>query len=194
MEGQRERARAGSAFKGGERRIDWSMTPDGWSSALATRWATSSRATTRRRVRATPMLAIFDHERRIGRRSCPPARPGYVVARPNAVLRRSGRPGVGPRPICRRGRRRRRVERMIRQPGGRPRLHAVRVEQGRAPAWTDRHGGGRPTRCAMRRGATTRPRTCCTRRCARCSAATSSRRDRSSRPIACGSTSSTSPR
>ena len=65
---------------------------------------------------------------------------------------------------------------------------------GRAPARTDRDGGGRRRACAMRRGAITRPRTCCTRRCGRCSARTSSRRARSSRPIACASTSCTSPR
>ena len=42
----------------------------------------------------------------------------------------------------------------------------------------------------MRRAATTRPRTCCTRRFARCSARTSSRPARSWRPTGCGSTSS----
>ncbi len=49
-------------------------------------------------------------------------------------------------------------------------------------------------RCAMRRGATTPRRTCCTPRCARCWADTSSRPARSSRRIACASTSCTSRR
>jgi hypothetical protein len=80
------------------------------------------------------------------------------------------------------------------------------VKQGPAAAlhasgWTPaRCAAGRssppksPMPCATPRGATTPPRTCCTRRCARCSARTSSRPARSSRPTGCASTSSTSPR
>jgi alanyl-tRNA synthetase len=49
-------------------------------------------------------------------------------------------------------------------------------------------------RPATRSGATTPRRTCCTRRCDRCSGLTSSRRARSSRPIGCASTSPTSRR
>ena len=86
------------------------------------------------------------------------------------------------------------VEGVSRIGPGLPRAHQVRVESGVLRVGRYRHGGSRRRICATRRAATTRPLTCCTRRCGRCSADTSSRRARSSRPIASASTSSTSSR
>ena len=112
----------------------------------------------------------------------------------DAVLRRGRRPGVGPgldrnrerRTLARRGRR---------APRARPaaRASARRRSSGAIAARDIVSVEVDASIAVMRRGAITRRRTCCTPRCARCSARTSSRRARSSRPIACASTSCTSP-
>ena len=73
-----------------------------------------------------------------------------------------------------------------RAPGPRRRRARFTSATSSPPKWT-------PT-SATRRAAITPRRTCCTRRCARCSARTSSRRARWSRRIGCGSTSCTSRR
>ena len=117
-------------------------------------------------------------------------------ARPHAVLRRSraARSPISGRIDGADGAAARRRAAWCGSAPGRPRLHLVRVEQ-RTPSGADRSSPRRSTtRCATRRGATTRRRTCCTRRCGRCSARTSSRPARWSRPIACASTSCTSRR
>ena len=70
-------------------------------------------------------------------------------------------------------------------------VHEVTVERGRVDG---RHGArsrGRPCAPHAPSGRTIRRRICCTRRCARCSARMWPRRDRSSIPTACASTSRT---
>ena len=68
----------------------------------------------------------------------------------------------------------------------------VLLFEGEGFAAGDRVRGGRAVeRCASRRWRTTRRRTCCTRRCGRCSASTSSRPARPCGPTSCASTSRT---
>ena len=117
---------------------------------------------------------------------------GFVVLGRDAVLRRGRRPGVGHRrPRRRRGRgdagRRRRAPR--RRAAARPPRRAS--PPSRCACGDRGHARGRRTTAARPSAATTPPRTCCTRRCARCSAGTSSRPARSSRPTGCASTSCT---
>ena len=100
-----------------------------------------------------------------------------------------GRPGQ--RDDGRGGRRRRRWCAFA--PVG-PRAHHVDVTAGAFHAARRRDAPMSTRSCATPRGAITPPRTCCTRRCARSSDRTSSRRVRSWRPIGCGSTSCTSRR
>ena len=121
--------------------------------------------------------------------NCKRRRGGAGGARRHAVLRRERRPG--------RRQRRARDDRL--------RASSQRHAEARQGAPARRQGCSR-ARCkvgdaveaivdgatrARRRDSITPPRTCCTRRCARCSARTSRRRARSSRPIACASTSRT---
>ena len=106
---------------------------------------------------------------------------------PDAVLRRVRRPGRRHRGD---DRRRRALQGDRHAEGGRRPVRASR--HGRAGRAQGRPGAGargrsRPPRA--RSGATIRRRICCTRRCARCSATTSRRRARWSRPIGCASTS-----
>jgi alanyl-tRNA synthetase len=68
-------------------------------------------------------------------------------------------------------------------PAGHMRAHVVTFASGRPPRWMKR--------AAMRPAGITRPRTCCTRHCGSGWARTCIRKDRWSRPIACGSTSRT---
>ena len=193
MEGQRDKARAGSAFKGGEKAL--ALTHDaGRSSGARRRPAISSRATTRPPCRA----------RRSWRSSTRPATVDELPAGGDGLRRaRRGRRSTSKRAArCRTAAgllgadgSKRVVERLVRQQPDRPRLHLV----ARRRAGTLRRGQIVTAevdrrRCATRRGATTPRRTCCTRRCGRCSARTSSRRARWSRPIGCASTSCTSRR
>ena len=64
----------------------------------------------------------------------------------------------------------------------------------RSPPGQRGHGGDRRRPARRRSAATTPPPTCCTTPCARCSATTSSRPARSSRPTGCASTSPTTSR
>ena len=73
-------------------------------------------------------------------------------------------------------------------------VHLGEVEPGRAARRRHRRARPSTTSAATPSAATTRRRTSCTGRCARCSASTSRRRARWSRPIACASTSRTSRR
>ena len=82
-----------------------------------------------------------------------------------------------------------RVEGVARLGTGLPRAHRVRVEAGDGAHRKPRHRGGRPTWSATPHAATTPPRTCCTRPCARCSGRTSSRPVRWWRRIGSASTS-----
>ena len=191
MEGQRVKARAGSTFKGGDRSLSLSMTPGARADArgdgrrfrrlrgdAASRVRRSWRSSTASgaEVESLPSGASRLRRARRGRRSTSrravrsPTPAGWSA--PTAEARRrahdppAGTAAAAPDP-------------------GRAR---------RAPRRSKSLPPRSPTRCATRPGAITRPRTCCTRRCARCSARTSSRPARWSRPSGCASTSSTSPR
>ena len=108
-------------------------------------------------------------------------------AQPDAVLRRVRRPGRRHRHDDGRGRRvpRHRHEKKA----GDLFVHLGTVEQGTLKVGHRRCSSRSITRAARRSAPTTRRRICCTRRCARCSAITSRRRARWSRPTACASTS-----
>ncbi len=127
MEGQREKARAGSAFKGAERAITWTATPD-VEQALATAGDDFAGydATT---VRGTPILAIFDQSG-ASVDELPSGETGYVaLGRTPFYIEAGGQVSDSGRLVGADAEAR--VERMLRQPGGRPRLHQIRVEQGR---------------------------------------------------------------
>ena len=117
---------------------------------------------------------------------------GRTGARPDAVLRRSRRPG---------GRSRRALFRFRRE-GRRCRNRLPRRARPDRASHRDPRAHPRGRRAARRSGraaarlpraATTPPRTCCTPRCARCWARTSSRPAAWSSPAACASTSPTTP-
>ena len=163
------------------------------SASRCSRPATCSRATPTRTLKGVPVLALFDDKKKPvdaleGRRV------RLRGAGADAVLRRGRRPGV--RPGLDRNRERRTLARRpascASAPACRARIGSSSIEQ-RDRRARHRHRAKSTRACAMRRGAITPRRTCCTPRCARCSARTSSRPGRSSRPIACASTSSTSP-
>jgi len=127
MEGQREKARAGSAFKGAERAITWTATPD-VEQTLATAGDDFAGydATT---VRGTPILAIFDQSG-ASVDELPSGETGYVaLGRTPFYIEAGGQVSDSGRLVG--ADTEARVERMLRQPGGRPRLHQIRVEQGR---------------------------------------------------------------
>ena len=127
MEGQREKARAGSSFKGAERAITWTATPD-VEQTLATAGDDFAGydATT---VRGTPILAIFDQSG-ASVDELPSGETGYVaLGRTPFYIEAGGQVSDSGRLVGADAEAR--VERMLRQPGGRPRLHQIRVEQGR---------------------------------------------------------------
>ena len=194
MEGQRDKARAGSSVQGAEKTLALSM-PGRARSRASNRPATSSPATRPRRVQGVPVVALFDEAG--GRhRGAPGGHEGLRRARADAVLRRSRRSGVGhrARSSARTAPRRSSSGWSARDPTGRG-CTCVRVDaRGRCGADRSSPREVADAVRATRRGAITPRRTCCTRRCARCSARTSSRPARSSRPIGCASTSCTSPR
>ena len=109
---------------------------------------------------------------------------------PDAVLRRVRRPGrrprassAAPRARCSASPTRRRRRAACSSTSARSR--AAASSTAKRSISTSMHAAAPPS------APTTRRRTCCTRRCARCSAITSRSAARSSRPIACASTSCT---
>ena len=159
--------------------------------AGAARAASSSPATSARRARAT----VVAHRARTARsstRAIAGATTSIVVTRRDAVLRRVRRPGRRPRRHRARGASRRASRSTTRRSRSRASSCTTgSVEQG---ALARRRRGaprGRPRAPHGARAATTRRRTSCTGRSARCSASTRSRRARSSGPTACASTSRT---
>ena len=96
MEGQRERARAGSSFE--------AKTDAGVRASSPTPHATTALAPgdqfegyTGTAFTGVPVVALFDEERRQTDRACRRVQNGFVVLERHAVLRRIGRPGVGQR-------------------------------------------------------------------------------------------------
>ena len=127
MEGQREKARAGSTFKGGEKALAFAMSP-ALEQALASAGDQFSgyEAT---RVESTPVLALFDdHGQAID--SLTTGATGYVALGASPFYTEAGGQVsdtgelLGPDGSIAT------VERMIRAGGGRPRLHQVRVSAG----------------------------------------------------------------
>ena len=151
--------------------------------------AASSSATraSRSRTRAcSPSCATGKLATPARRRTGGPDRP-----RPDAVLRDGGRPGRRPRrDRLGRARRRRSPTPRARCPGSTSTTSASATAASSAawwcaPRWTP---SAAPAPCA-----TTPAPTCCTRRCARCWARTSSRRAAWWPPTGCASTSATTP-
>jgi alanyl-tRNA synthetase len=128
MEGQREKARAGSAFKGTERALSLTMPAELERKLEATGDRFAGYDTTC--VQGTTVVALFDERgqsvEEIGAGSSGylalASTPFYVEA--GGQVSDAGRifGGDGTEAV---------VDRMVRQPGGRPRLHFVRIESGR---------------------------------------------------------------
>ena len=127
MEGQREKARAGSAFKGGDRTLTLTMTPAQEQALLAAGDDFAGYESTT--VQGTRILALFDEDgRHVTELSS--GQTGFVaLGRSPFYVEAGGQVSDSGRIVAADGADAR-VERMIRQPGGRPRLHQVRVEQG----------------------------------------------------------------
>ncbi len=149
MEGQREKARAKSAFKGGaaRRAVDACRTTAAALSCAAIR--TSSAATTRptvntqSRSRCSDAGDASESHRARGRAS-----DGFVALARDAVLPRGGRPGLGRRPDRRTAAAKRRSRSVVAaSPAGRA-LHARHGDRGRARA--ARHRDRRRSTAAVR--------------------------------------------
>jgi alanyl-tRNA synthetase len=126
MEGQREKARAGSTFKGAERALTWTMTPEVEEALAAAGDDFAGYDVTS--VRGTPVLAIFDHTG-TSVDELAAGQTGYVaLGRTPFYIEAGGQVSDSGRLFG--ADVEMRVEKMLRQPG-RPRLHQVRVEQGR---------------------------------------------------------------
>jgi alanyl-tRNA synthetase len=127
MEGQREKARAGSAFKGPDRALSWTMTPELEQSLTSAGDDFAGYETTS--VRGTPILALFD-QNGTSIEELDTGAIGYVaLGRTPFYIEAGGQVSDSGRLLGADAEAR--VERMVRQPGGRPRLHQVRVEHGR---------------------------------------------------------------
>ena len=189
MEGQRDSARRQRvrAKKGEEFAIARRGRAASWKAP-----ATSSKATRRPRyrraggrdVRRASAAGRGARRRRRRASSCSSRTPFYLEA--------GGQVSDSGVSSTRRPARRRRSRGLVAiQPGRRARIASSHQRLAAAPATSSPRKSTRGR--ATRRGATTPRRICSTRRCGRCSARTSSRRARWSRPIGCASTSCTSP-
>jgi alanyl-tRNA synthetase len=126
MEGQREKARAGSTFKAGEKALALTVPPDVERSLDEAGDVFAGYETTS--VKDIPILALFDEtggsvdELKAGSRGYAAlARSPFYVEAGGQVSDRGRITGDGAVAI---------VERMVKLSANRPRLHAVRVEQG----------------------------------------------------------------
>ena len=191
MEGQREKARAKSTFKGGARRTRAWTAGD----AIARQLDAARREglpRLRRRRRSTRRSSRCSTANRQEVPSLDAGQHGFVaLAETPFYLEAGGQ--VSDAGTHRGSRRRGDGDRGRRAPGTGRGLHA-RAGARAATLSRARPGDARRSTppSGTRPAATTRRRTCSTPRFARCSARTSSRRARSSRPTGCASTSSTS--
>jgi alanyl-tRNA synthetase len=128
MEGQREKARAGSAFKGTERALSLTMPAELERKLEATGDRFAGYDTTC--VQGTTVVALFD-ERGQSVEEIAAGSSGYLALASTPFYVEAGGQvsdagrifgGDGTEAV---------VDRMVRQPGGRPRLHFVRIESGR---------------------------------------------------------------
>jgi alanyl-tRNA synthetase len=127
MEGQRVKARAGSSFKGGERALALTMPPDLDKSLAAAGDDFAGYDATS--VQGTSILALFDTNG-TALEELPAGTTGYVaLARTPFYAEAGGQVSDTGRLFGADSEGT--VERMLRQPGGRPRLHQVRVDTGR---------------------------------------------------------------
>jgi alanyl-tRNA synthetase len=127
MEGQREKARAGSTFKGTERALTWTRTPEVEQALAAAGDDFAGYDVTS--VRGTPVLAIFDQSG-TSVEELAAGETGYVaLGRTPFYIEAGGQVSDSGRLFGADAEAR--VERMVRQPGGRPRLHQIHVDQGR---------------------------------------------------------------
>ena len=190
MEGQREKARAGSAFKGGPPSTDRGTcrTP----TAGELRHLPDQFLGYDQTEATTNVVALFKDagESNEFARELKQGERGYVLlSQTPFYLEAGGQVSDIGRIVGPAVKRRCRASRGITSSAARARRHGHR---GFARAARHRVRRKSPATRARRRAAITRPRTCSTRPCDRSSAVTSSRRGRSSRRIACGSISSTS--
>jgi alanyl-tRNA synthetase len=128
MEGQREKGRAGSSFKGADKTLTLAMTP-AQELALAEMGDDFAGYETTT-VKGTPVLALFDAQgtwvEELGAGAT-----GYAaIGRTPFYIEAGGQVADTGRLVGADGTAAR-VERTIRQAGGRPRLHLLHVEQGR---------------------------------------------------------------
>jgi alanyl-tRNA synthetase len=127
MEGQREKARAGSAFKGAEKALNWTM-PDSVRKALEQAGDDFAGYETTR-VQGTPVLAVFDENGAAVDYLGPGARGYLALGRTPFYLEAGGQISDSGRILGADGAVAV-VERLVRQAPGRPRLHFVRMEDG----------------------------------------------------------------
>jgi alanyl-tRNA synthetase len=126
MEGQREKARAGSTFKGAERALTLTMTPEMERTLASAGDDFAGYDVTS--VRGTPVLALFDTNG-AAVEELTTGQAGYVaLGRTPFYIEAGGQVSDSGRLFGADSEAR--VERMLRQPAGRPRLHLVRVDHG----------------------------------------------------------------
>ena len=171
MEGQRDKARAGSAFGGG-RKGDGLRPAEARPPPSCRVPAISFEGYTTTRVSGVPILALFDEDRQAVDQ-LDSGQAGYVaLARTPFYLEAGGQVSDTGRIFNEATGASAAVDGLVRIRPGLPRAHTVHVTAGALRVARHRHGRSGRSGARTRRGAITRRRTCSTRRCARCSAAT----------------------
>ena len=126
MQGQRDKARAGSAFKSGEKGLTFTADPDVERTLETSGDQFEGYESTC--VRGVPILALFDESGR-GVRELGTGSHGYVaLAKSPFYIEAGGQVSDAGRIFGAASDAT--VERMLKQPGSRPRLHLVRVDKG----------------------------------------------------------------
>jgi len=128
MDGQRQKGRAGSTFKGGDKALTLTMTPEQEKAFAAAGDDFAGYDGTA--VQGTTVVSLFDEEGTFVP-ELPAGRTGYVALGRSPFYIEAGGQVSDSGQIVGADGTTAKVERMLRQPGGRPRLHQVRIEQGR---------------------------------------------------------------